>query len=211
MTIDGKRVTENIYLCPDGYYRWVYEFPMLRNPAILLTIWKMFGIVILLQILLSFLMELVRGSISLWVRDYLLSPGILILPEILFALSILAYLILAGIYGWKYMILFEMNEEQIVHMQMPKQFEKAQALGWLTAMTGLAAGNYTAAGAGMLSSAKNSMSSEFKNVKILIGRRSLHLIKVNGVLNHNQVYALPQDYEFVWNYITTHCANAKIR
>ena len=29
--IDGRKVTENIYLCPDGKYRWIYEYKMLKN------------------------------------------------------------------------------------------------------------------------------------------------------------------------------------
>ena len=38
--MNGEKVTENVYLCPDGVYRWVYEFPMLKNPAILFTVWR---------------------------------------------------------------------------------------------------------------------------------------------------------------------------
>ena len=39
----GEKVTENIYLCPDGMYRWIYEFRMMKNPAILFTLFKIFG------------------------------------------------------------------------------------------------------------------------------------------------------------------------
>ena len=207
----GEKVSEHIYLCPDGKYRWTYEFQMLKNPAILLTVWKIFGIIVIAQILLSFLIELFSGNVSGWVTGYLLSPGILIVPGILFGLSLVAYLVLAGIYGWTYMILFEMDEEQIVHIQMQKQFEKAKALGWLTAMAGLAAGNMTAAGAGVLSSARDRSVSVFQNVREVVGRRGLHLIKVNQRLDRNQIYAGPEDYDFVWNYITERCVNAKIR
>ena len=38
--LEGKKVSENIYLCPDGVYRWIYEFPMAKNPTILITVWK---------------------------------------------------------------------------------------------------------------------------------------------------------------------------
>ena len=37
------------------------------------------------------------------------------------------------------MYLLNIEERQIVHIQMPKQFKKAQALGWLTAIAGAAA------------------------------------------------------------------------
>ena len=211
MKIEGNKVTENIYLCPDGKYRWAYEFPMLKNPSILLTIWKVFGIVLVLMLLLFSLIEAASGNISLWVKNVLFSPVILIVPCILFGLSIVAYLIVAGMYEWKYMILFEMDEEQIVHIQMPKQFEKAKALGWLAAMAGLIAGNDTAAGAGVLSTTKSRSVSVFANVKQVIGKQNLHLIKLNETLEHNQIYTDAEDFEFVWNYITQRCVNAKIK
>ena len=31
------------------------------------------------------------------------------------------------------------------------------------------------------------------------------MIKVNGLLTHNQVYAAPEDLDFVKNYIISHC------
>ena len=42
--ISGEKVTENIRLCPDGKYRWIYEFSMLKNPAVLRTVFKVLGI-----------------------------------------------------------------------------------------------------------------------------------------------------------------------
>jgi len=41
----GLSMSENIKKCEDGTYRWVYEFSMLKNPIILLTILKIFLIV----------------------------------------------------------------------------------------------------------------------------------------------------------------------
>jgi len=38
--IEGHKVTENIFLCPDGKYRWIYEYQMLKNPTILIAIMK---------------------------------------------------------------------------------------------------------------------------------------------------------------------------
>ncbi|MBQ9614086.1 MAG: hypothetical protein IJV14_16465 [Lachnospiraceae bacterium] len=53
----GRKVTENIYLCPDGKYRWTYELQMLKNPTILITILKVillsFGIVMAFLILIN--------------------------------------------------------------------------------------------------------------------------------------------------------------
>ncbi len=208
--IEGQKVTENIYYCPDGKYRWIYELNMLKNPVILLTIWKIFGILILIQIALSFLLAVFEGDISFWFTDYLFTPGFLIVPGILFGLSIIAYLILAGIYGWQYIVLFEMDQNGVNHIQMPKQFEKAEALGWITAMAGLATGSFTTAGAGILAGSKSVSSSTFEYVKKVIGKKNFHCIKLNELLEKNQIYVADEDYDFVWDFITKKCTGAKI-
>lgn len=196
--MNGEKVTENIYLCPDGVYRWVYEFPMLKNPTILFTVWKV--------LLVSCAICLVLVGVPILFTEGL--GGLLGLPKgigagalVLIALSIPAYVILAAMYGWKYVVLFEMDDEKVRHIQMEKQFGKAEALGWLTVMAGLASGNLTAAGSGMLSATKNTSTSYFADVKQVKANRAMHVIRVNQLLNRNQIYAEDADFDFVLQYI----------
>ena len=123
-------------------------------------------------------------------------------PVILFGLSIVGYSILACIYGWKYCVLFEMNETGIRHIHMEKQYKKAQALAWLTAMAGAAAGKPGTAGTGLLAATKNEQATEFSKVKRLRSFRTFHTIKLDSLLTHNQIYAQPEDYDFVLDYIS---------
>ena len=95
-------------------------------------------------------------------------------------------------------------------MQMQKDFQKSQAIGWLTAAAGLATGNIGRAGTGILTAARNSSSSEFRHVRKVKAVRMRHVIYVNQLLGHNQVYAEDADYEFVREFIVAHCPNAKI-
>lgn len=195
-------MTTNINKGDDGTYRWVYEFRMLRNPIILLTVWKIFALVLVGMWLLFGLFSI--GDKGL-LGAYAAQAAELALPAaILFSLSLEGYFILACIYGFRYCVLFEMNEESIRHIQMEKQFKKAQALGWLTAMAGLAAGNPGTAGAGLLSAARNVMVSEFSKVRHVRPRRSFHTIKLDAPLSHNQIYADGADFDFVLNYINEH-------
>lgn len=196
--MNGEKVTENIYLCPDGVYRWVYEFPMLKNPTILFTVWKV--------LLVSCAICLVLVGVPILFTEGL--GGLLGLPKgigagalVLIALSIPAYVILAAMYGWKYVVLFEMDDEKVRHIQMEKQFGKAEALGWLTVMAGLTSGNLTAAGSGMLSATKNTSTSYFADVKQVKANRAMHVIRVNQLLNRNQIYAEDADFDFVLQYI----------
>ncbi len=197
-TLEGKKVTENIYLCPDGVYRWVYEFPMVKNPTILITVWKV--------LLVSCAICLVLVGVPLLFTDgpdslLGLGKGFGAALLVLLPLSILGYLLVAATYGGKYMVLFEMDETKVRHIQMEKQVKKAQALGWLTVMAGLAAGSLGAAGAGLLSASKNTSTSVFADVRQVKANRAMHVIRVNQLLEHNQVYANDADFDFVLNYI----------
>ena len=128
---------------------------------------------------------------------------LLIPAVVLFVLSILGYVLLACIYGWKYCVLFEMNETGIRHIQMKKECKKAQALGWLTSMMGIVAGKPGMVGTGLLAATKNEQTTEFRIVKRMRAFRAFHTIKLDGLLNHNQIYAQPEDYEFVLDYISS--------
>lgn len=198
--MQGQKVTENIYLCPDGMYRWIYEFAMLKNPTVLFTIWKIFGGIIGGVWLFSQLISLFEGDLN--VDSFIGSTGVFaIIAAGALVLSFIAYLIVAAQYGWKYIVLFEMNESGITHTQMQQQFKKAQALGWLTAMAGLLTGNPTTAGAGIISAVHDSIHSDFDKVKNIKVRRSRHTIYVNEMLFKNQAYAAAEDFDFVLNYI----------
>ncbi|MBQ3791605.1 MAG: hypothetical protein II797_00720, partial [Clostridia bacterium] len=137
-SLEGKKVTENIWLCPDGVYRWSYEYQMMKNPTILFTVWKVLGISVGVVILMEVIFGLAEGNLTsaedwLWV-----GKTALIVAGIMLVLSLIAYFILAAMYGWKYQVLFEMTDDYVRHIQMPKEFKKAEAVGWITALVGVA-------------------------------------------------------------------------
>lgn len=194
--------------CDDGKFRWIYEFKMMKNPIILLTTLKIFALV-LLGMWLIFGLTLVKSEGGV-IAAYTAELKELAIPAvILFSLSLISHLILAGIYGWKYIVLFEMDEEGVRHIHMEKQYKKAEALGWLTAMAGAFAGNLTTTGAGLLSATKNETYSEFSKTKKMKVLKAFHTIKLDAPLCHNQVYADDEDFEFVKNYIAEHIEKRK--
>ena len=197
-----------IKLCADGKYRWYYEFPMLKNPTLLFTIWKVMMISSCAPALVVMLGSLSDGLVDAFVAGF---QVFLLVSAIFLVLSVIGYLIVAINYGGKYVVLFTMDDEGVVHMQQAKQFKKAEALGWITAMMGASSGNIGRAGQGMLVATKNSTSSTFMNVSSVIGLRRRNTIKVNQLFAKNQVYVDPRDYDFVWDYITERCTKAKIR
>ena len=201
-----RKAAGNVCLCPDGKYRWVYEFDMLKNPSMLITIIKGMALSFGIVLAIIFLMLLLGGDLKYWdLEDYTgFLRGYLILLAFMLALSVVSYIIVAGIYGWKYMVLFEMNEKEVRQIQMQKQFQKAEAMGWLAAMVGLATGNLTAAGTGILAASRNVSTSVFASVRNVKVSRLRHTIHVNQLLDRNQVYADGEDFDFVLQYILDH-------
>ncbi len=211
VTNQGENITENIRLCPDGVYRWTYEYNMLRNPTIMLTVWKVLGISFGAVFLFTLIIDLIDGTVRS-LSDLMASSKVfMILAIVFFVISIISYIILASIYGWKYQVLFEMTDEKVSHIQMPKQFKKAEAIGWLTFCAGALTGKPAMAALGLNTAARDTKVSEFKSVETVKVRRKRHTIHVNYLLDKNQVYAEDADFDFVERFIRERCTKAKIK
>lgn len=116
---------------------------------------------------------------------------------------------MAIIYKGKYIVLFEMDENEISHTQEPEQFKKAQKLGKITAAVGAGRGSFAAAGAGMLAASKQASISVYSKVRKVKPSRRFHVIKVNELIEKNQIYVTNEDFDFVYNFIKSRCVNAK--
>ena len=203
----------NIVKDKDGTYRWVYEFNLFTNPTILFTVLKVLlgvvaaGIVLLLASMVPNLMRGVADASD--VLGALRFGGLLLLFFLVLACA--GYALYALMQGGKYCVVFSMNEQGITHKQLPKQFEKAQVVGALNVLAGLASGKPGVAGMGMITAARDSISSDFANVRSVKGSRALQVIKVNEPLAKNQVYVDPEDYDFVFGFIRDHCPAAEIK
>lgn len=208
-TMDASEVNvERVTLCPDGKYRWVYEYPMLRNPVLFFSMLKIFCLCGLAPAFVVFLGDIGRnglvGAFVTAVKVFL--PVALIMG----VLTVIGYLIVAASYGWKYVVVFIMDENGIEHMQQQKQFKKAQVIGIVTALAGGRTGNIGRVGQGMLVAGHGSLYSNFRVVKKIKGYPHSNVIKVNSMFSKNQVYMPAEDYDFVWDYITSRCPKAKI-
>ena len=60
---------KNITLCADGKYRWTYEFSMLKNPMILLTIFKIFFFIDVGLFVFLNLLDLFGGRLYRYRKD----------------------------------------------------------------------------------------------------------------------------------------------
>ena len=104
-------------------------------------------------------------------------------------------------------MLFEMDEHHIA--QILSQAKKAQAIGMITAAVGVLSGKPTMAGLGISTAARTDMSSNFSSVRSVKPYRHRNLIKVNELFFKNQVYVRDEDFDFVYEYIKSHCPRIK--
>lgn len=189
----------NLVRGPDGTWRWVYELSLYRNPIILFLIWKIFFFIFLGLYVFMVLLQIGDGLGAALTG---LTPVFLGLLAFMLLLSTLSYVLYAALQGGKYCVVFEMDEKGVKHIQMPRQFKKAQVLGSLLSLAGALTGNVGTVGQGLLVGSKQATYSKFKQVKAIKPDRRHHVIKVNSAdLVHNQVYAEPEDFDFVLNYI----------
>ena len=196
-----------VRLCKDGKYRWKYELNMITNPVIMITVFKVFFYIILgMFLVFGFFLYVIHGD---WAGLLGMLKAFGIVLGVFLVLTFLGTALLNVIFGGKYVALFEMDENSIKHMQKDTQVKKAQKLGWLTFFVGLFAKRPTTAGAGLLSMAKTESTSAFQKVRRVRSRRWLPTIKVNQLLDRNQIYVPSEDYDFVLDYIRSHCPNLK--
>ena len=198
---DSSRIT----LGQDGKYRWVYEYHLLKNPGIFLLVWKILFFISLAICAVSSLSDGLQ-----WGWDHALEAlrfwGWFLLG--MSAVTALGYLVYAAAMGWRYAVAFELDEQGVLHRQVPAQARKARRLGELTAAAGLAAGRLSTVAAGR-SAQRTEMYTRFDQVRRVKACPRQHTIKLSGLLEHNQVYAAKEDFDFVLHFILARCPRLK--
>ena len=193
---------ERVRLCTDGKYRWTWPMNMYKNPLGLLTVLKIFGIIFGVAMVLMFIGPAFRGEWSAVLEGLKIWAIIL---GVFLVITLLAYWIVAALYGGKYIVHFTMDEKGLLHDQVPMQKKKAEKMGCLIALAGIFAKRPSVAGAGFMTAAHTKTSSDFSRVRRIKAYPRLHSIKVNEGLSKNQVYTHPEDFSFVLDYIQSHC------
>ena len=176
----SKDITRN----DKGDYHWMYEFSFWKNPAILITSFKVLLIGLLVPTLLMFFLTIGDGLGEAFKLLALIFAYGLILMTILF---VIAYIGIGLIYGGKYYVLFKMDEQGINHIQLDKQYKKAEVLGFFTTLIALSGGNLSSGGAGIMAASKQSHYTNFSKVKKIKLSPKRNTIYLNESLKKNQI------------------------
>lgn len=184
----------------------------MRDPTILITLFK----VVILSVGISIaLMLIINLFISLftWGFDpesfFSVAFGFVVVLPFVLLLSLIGYVIYAAKSGWKYCVMFEMDENGITHTQFDRSLELAELLKRI-AVTAASIGILTqSVSAGLL--IRTSMRTEFYQVTKMKANKSRKIIYLNARLYHNQIYAGAADFDSVQNYINERLPAEAIR
>ncbi len=204
---DVRNVTENIVHGPDGVYRWAYDLSLWRNPTILFTIWKVFGITFAIMAVIFFFIQIADDALN----PVALGTELGVILAVFIPLTLVSYAIYALINGGKYCVLFEMNEKGVAHIQAPKQFKKARKAALLEFALGVASGNPTLMGQSAIVGNTQAATSVFSSVTCVKIKKNRNTIHLSQGLFKNQIYAEDADFDFVESFIRSHCDKSKIR
>lgn len=194
----------------DGKYHWKYDFNMLKNPTVLIDLFKALGLSVAIVACFLFIIQTCENGVHPEQMEFVLNlTGILVV--VMLVLGILGYLIYAAMSGWVYTVHFTMDENGVIHEQSPSAKKLSNRIGCLAVLVGLLAKRPGTMGAGMLAAGHTSMSSDFSSVKKVIALRKINTIKVNERFTKNRVYVNNDDFDFVYEYISSRCPNAKIK
>ena len=189
----------------DGKIRWVYEMSLYKNPTVFLLVWKIFFFILVGIFAVTMITDAIEWSD--FFPDRFLND-LKFLAWFLLGMTVvvgLGYLLYAVIMGGKYIVEFEMDERGVLHRQTAAQAQKAKTLGQAAMISARSPGAFSAG----MSAQRTEMYSEFAKVRRVKAYPRRHLIKVNELLGHNQVYVPAEDFAFVYEFIVAHCPNLK--
>lgn len=193
----------------DGVHRWVHEISLWKNPTVLITTAKVMLLAASVPALFAGTLALVEGEGVEAALGIIAQVGGLVVG-IVAVLLLIAYPLTAILQGGRYCVVFEMDARGVKHTQLRKQFERNQALALITVLAGIAGGSPQTAGAGLLAASRQSLHTTFAKVrKIRIDERR-GVIHLAEKLARNQVYAAPEDFAFVRDFILSHCPQATV-
>ncbi len=203
-----ETLSTRVEKCDDGKYRWTYEMSLFKNLTFFFLVWKIFFFIIVGVFAFMMIIDAFEWPAELGVRILETLKNFCWFLIGMTVIVIISYLIYAAVMGGSYIVEFEMDEKGIRHRQIASQAKKAKKIAAATVVAGIATGRVSTVAAG-LNSSRTEMYSDFSRVRKVIACPRRSTIKVNAPFSHNQVYVLKDDFDFVKDYICSHCPNLK--
>ncbi|MBQ9437482.1 MAG: hypothetical protein IJU50_04050 [Lachnospiraceae bacterium] len=209
--LQDPSLPEGIFRDEQGAYHWKYNLDMRKNPAPLFAILKILWGVSLGVTLFAAILSVTAGANGILFGIKLFFFMGFGLGAFFSLIAWVVWMVYSADYGHKYVWEYLMTEERIIVLQTPEEQEHSRAAAGIMFLLFMLDGDPSTAAAGAGALASQRVDSVWKDVRHIIADQRHDLIKVNNLLLHNAIYANPQQYDFVWRYITAHCPKAKVK
>lgn len=183
-----------IDLCPDGKYRWAYNFNLYTNLMYLRRLWRVALRVVVCVWL--FVMTVLIASYGFVLNGVLsVSGSILFATAIALACISLVYYIWAAIGGGRYCILFELDDRGIYNIHLPRQYTQTQIQSYIEQfIAGDSDGSQITYAAEL---SKKTICSDFRAISGINANEKRRIIKLYGPFAKNKIFTKGADFELV--------------
>ena len=188
-----------VYQKKDGSYEWTYCMDLKKDPL-------MFEIVFLtLGISFALILGVMLGAGGF---DAEILGIILLCFAVIVLIGLFSLWLVGKMYGGKYYMVFQMDEEGITMSQISEQAAKTRLISDLSVLTGALTHSPGLISSGIAGRSSTSAHSDFKNVSSVSANRRRNKITLRSLLFFNLIYVADPYYDFVLNYIRSRCKNA---
>ncbi len=193
-------------------YNWIYKLDMAGNRSLFRLICRI--MVIITAVPVGFVILLVLKDILFGSPDWtFIGEILLMLVGIIIVVALITqgcYYMLSKSYKGTYVMLFSMNDEGVTFTQTDDQQQINRWIGMFSSVASAASHSASFASGSFITAGSGRVTTRFVRVRKIQVCRSDNLINVSTLLTRNLVYADDEDFDFVKDYIISHCPKAQV-
>lgn len=192
-------------LATDGRtYRWLVDVNLWRDTVLPQTVLAVIVLAAAAPALLLLVVEALEGNAAAGLRAAVRVYGIV--AGVLLGLFAIAYPAFVALKGGRYAALFEMDDHDVRHVEMPAATDRTALLTWVGLLAGAAARDPTVMGASLLGGARREMTTRFADVrKVVVDERRRVIRLVARDMTRNLLYVPPADFARVRDAVLERC------
>ena len=201
---EGREPPSSTLVTDGRTFRWLVDVNLWRDTVLPGTLLKIIVIAAAAPALLLLLVEAVEGNAAGGLRAAAQVYGIVL--GVLLGLFAIGYPAFVALKGGRYAALFEMDEHDVRHVEMPATADRTALLTWVGVLAGAAARNPTVMGSSLLGGARREMTTRFADVRKVVVDERRHVIRlVARDMTRNLLYTPPADFARIRDAVLERC------
>ena len=203
-SVEGPEPKSGALVTDGRSYRWLVDVDLWRDTVLPGTLLKLIALAAAFPALVLLLIEALEGNAAVGLRAAAQVYGIV--AAILLGLFAIGYPLFVLMKGGRYAALFEMDEHDVRHVEMPASADRTALLTWVGVLAGVAARDPTVMGASLLGGARREMTTRFADVRKVIVDERRHVIRlIARDMTRNLLFTPPADFARIRDAVLERC------